>query len=77
MTLGNDDVIEVDDGAAGVAAVTVAATTDARSGTARHFRATRLWPRREALGRPRMSTLVLMGVWIVVLGLYLEVRPGG
>lgn len=74
MTLGKDDVIDVDNGSAAPA---VTAVADPHAGTARHFRVTRLWPRRKALGRPRMSTLVLMGVWIAVLGIYLEVRPGG
>jgi hypothetical protein len=77
MTLGKDDVIGVDESSAGVAGLAVTAIADEHTGSARHFRANRLWPRREALGRPRMSTLVLMGVWIAVLGLYLVVRPGG
>ena len=32
---------------------------------------------RPLLGRPRVSTVVLSLVWIGVLILYLEIRPGG
>jgi hypothetical protein len=75
MALGDDDVIGGDDGSPEVTALSTAAVTDAHPGSSRHFRHIRLWPRREALGRPRMSTFMLMGVWIAVLALYLEVRP--
>ncbi|WP_280269348.1 hypothetical protein [Nocardia wallacei] len=33
--------------------------------------------RRQPIGRPRVSTMVLMSVWIAVLVVYLQVRPGG
>ncbi|MBF6174825.1 hypothetical protein [Nocardia blacklockiae] len=33
--------------------------------------------RRRPLGRPRWSTLLLLSVWVAVLVLYLQVRPGG
>ncbi len=36
-----------------------------------------LRPRTQPLGRPRVSTVVLLLAWIGVLILYLEVRPGG
>ncbi|MBB5912028.1 hypothetical protein BJY24_000895 [Nocardia transvalensis] len=32
---------------------------------------------RRLLGLPRVSTMVLMSVWVAVLVLYLQVRPGG
>ncbi|WP_156959331.1 hypothetical protein [Nocardia sp. BMG51109] len=32
---------------------------------------------RQPLGRPRVSTVVLMSVWVAALVLYLQVRPGG
>jgi hypothetical protein len=43
----------------------------------RHSWGSGLWKRRKPLplGRPRVSTLVLMSVWIAVLALYLVVRP--
>jgi hypothetical protein len=34
-------------------------------------------PRAPRTGRPRVSTLVLMSVWVAALLLYLELRPGG
>ncbi|MBO0852198.1 MAG: hypothetical protein J2P18_00340 [Nocardia sp.] len=36
-----------------------------------------LRPRERQWGRPRVSTILLLLVWIGVLLLYLEVRPGG
>ena len=73
MTLGNDDVIGVQ-GAVEVPPLAVEAVTEAYPG--RHLRNSRLWPRRETLGRPRTSTMVLSGAWVAFLALYLEVRPG-
>lgn len=76
MTLGNDDV--TGDGAAPAEGPTLTVTgpdPQAQPGAAVHTRWHRLWPRRQQLGRPRVSTLVLMSVWIAVLALYLEIRP--
>ncbi|WP_280330229.1 hypothetical protein [Nocardia wallacei] len=42
---------------------------------ARTSRWSRLW--RQRLGRLRVSTMVLVSVWVAVLVLYLQVRPGG
>jgi hypothetical protein len=50
---------------------------DARPGQVRQVAIGRLRPRASALGRPRVSTVVLSTVWIVLFVLYLEVRPGG
>ena len=34
-------------------------------------------PRRWRLGGPRVSTLVLLSIWVAALVIYLQVRPGG
>ncbi len=76
MTLGNDDV--TGGGGAPTEEPTLTVTgpdPQAQQAGAGHTRRHRLWPRRQQLGRPRVSTLVLMSVWIAVLALYLEVRP--
>ncbi|WP_067675684.1 hypothetical protein [Nocardia miyunensis] len=76
MTLGNDDVTG---GGAGPAEGPTLSVTgpdaESHSDAPGHSRYHRLWPRRQQLGRPRVSTLVLMSVWIAVLALYLEIRP--
>lgn len=76
MTLGDEDVIGDALCPTEVPALTVTgADIQAHPGAAGHFRHHRLWPRRQALGRPRVSTLVLMSAWVAVLALYLEIRP--
>ncbi|WP_216896863.1 hypothetical protein [Nocardia alni] len=47
----------------------------AYAGVVRHGWGTGLWKRRKPLGRPRVSTLVLMSVWVAVFAVYLVVRP--
>jgi hypothetical protein len=49
--------------------------TPAYFGVGRYVRGIHV-PRRPPLGRPRVSTMVLMSVWVAVLALYLVVRPG-
>ncbi|MFF3573460.1 hypothetical protein [Nocardia jiangxiensis] len=76
MTLGNDDVAGGGVGPTEVPTLTVTGPdTEPHPGAAGHSRHHRLWPRRQQLGRPRVSTLVLMSVWVAVLALYLEIRP--
>ncbi|NKY86060.1 hypothetical protein [Nocardia veterana] len=54
-----------------------AAKAGLRRGIADSVEAGWLRPRGRPLGRPRVSTVVLLIAWIGLLILYLEVRPGG
>ncbi|MFJ1457455.1 hypothetical protein [Nocardia sp. N2S4-5] len=84
MALGDDDAVHGDGVSPSRSAfapsentVRIAPSPPQVSGTA--LAATPRWRRfrRQALGRPRVSTMVLVSVWFAVLVLYLQVRPGG
>ncbi|MQY22808.1 hypothetical protein [Nocardia macrotermitis] len=76
MTLGNDDVIGGGAGPVEMPTLTVTGPdAEPHPDVPGHTRHRRLWPRRQQLGRPRVSTLVLMSVWVAALALYLEIRP--
>ncbi|MFI5777577.1 hypothetical protein [Nocardia sp. NPDC051570] len=66
MALGDDEVILGD----GLPADSVVFTAD-RPARSRRLRS------RKLLGGPRLSTMLLMAVWVAVLVLYLQVRPSG
>ncbi len=73
----NTDSQASDDVQPGTTAEQAGAPGTAYAAAVRHGWGSGLWKRSKPLplGRPRVSTLVLMSVWVAVLALYLVVRP--
>ncbi|MCM6776299.1 hypothetical protein NDR87_20355 [Nocardia sp. CDC159] len=76
MAVGDDKVILGDGLPADRAAFTVSAPgPEPESQDDVHSRS-RMWTRK-LLGGPRISTMLLVSVWVALFVLYLQVRPGG
>ncbi|RDI41751.1 hypothetical protein [Nocardia mexicana] len=83
MALGDDDVISgngvpASQGAFAPSENTVEVLSPQLSANGAEAPAPPRWMRlRQPMGRPRVSTMVLMSVWVAALVVYLQVRPGG